>query len=125
MKLEQAVALIPLALREFHEAGYEQVYINQLGRRVMQHDLAFMERRRALNERLRRFGIHRDELPDGFKHPRPYIMSGALNILVGQDIVELVPEPDPASPLRVRTMYRLGGFVPALVPLAPMPEAAL
>ena len=125
MKLEQAVAIIPLALREFHEAGYRQVYINQLGRRVMQHDLEFMERRRALNERLRRFGVHRDELPDGFKHPRPYIMSGALNILVGQDIVERVPEPDPASPLRVKTMYRLVDFEPAIVPPIPVQETAL
>ncbi len=124
MKLEQAVAIIPLALREFHEAGHSQVYINQLGRRVMQHDLEFMERRRALNERLRRFGIHRSELPDGFKHPRPYIMSGALNILVGQDIVELVPDPYPESPLRIRTMYRLAGFVPAIVPPIPKPEIA-
>jgi hypothetical protein len=124
MKIDRVVELVPLALRELHEAGYEQVYINQLGRRVMQHDPEFMERRQRWNERLGRIGIHRNELPDGFKHPRPYIMSGALNILVGQGIVERVPDPDAPSPLRVRTMYALANFEPAAIPQAPVPEAA-
>jgi hypothetical protein len=49
MKIDRVVELVPLALREFHEAGYEQVYINQLGVRVMQHDPEFMERHQGMS----------------------------------------------------------------------------
>ncbi len=124
MKKDKVIETIPKALRDFHQAGHEQVYINQLGQRVMQYDTEYMAKRQRVNTLLARVGIHRSELPDGHTHPRAFTMYGALDVLVGQGIVERVPDPDAPSPLRARTMYVLANFEPAIVPLAPMPEVA-
>jgi hypothetical protein len=78
---------IPVALQELHEAGFDQVYVDQLGEQVTRHDESYLARRGAVRRVLGLVNIDIPELPHGHSRPGASKMYQSLRQLEEAGVV--------------------------------------
>ena len=107
MKRSEVKRLIPVALQELHDAGFERVYYDQLGQQVTRHEEGYLARRDAVRGFLRHINVELDELPSGHVRPAAYKMYTSLGELERAGVIAGEFEPPRDDEQLVRRQYFL------------------
>jgi DNA-binding transcriptional ArsR family regulator len=107
MRRHELQQIIPIALQELHEAGFEQVYVDQLGERISTFETSHLSKRRTLSKVLGAVGIRMPILPSGHLRPGPAKIYPALYALEDEGIVKGEFEPPREDGESSRRMYSL------------------